>query len=85
MQNQTIAESVRRKDLPLHLQNKFNTDFVRVIYKPDEDVNMPPEEDIKPEFIKAVQESERSVAKGEYFECEDIEDVKKLFREWREE
>ena len=37
MQKQFI-ESVPRNSLPIHIQNKFvNTEYIRVIYEPDED------------------------------------------------
>ena len=54
MQNQ-FTESVHRSVLPEHVRNKLktNAEYFRIIYEPDEEANMPPEEDFTPEFIKA--------------------------------
>ena len=83
MQKQFI-ESVPRNSLPIHIQNKFtNTEYIRVIYEPDEEANMPPEEDFSNKFVKAVKESEESYKRGDFVRCNTREDRLKLFKSWR--
>ena len=86
MQKQFI-ESIPRNSLPIHVRNKFvNTEYVRVIYEPDEEANMPPEEDFTDEFIKAVEKSEEDFKAGRYVECKTKEEFDVLFKSiWNEE
>jgi len=79
MQNQ-IIESVHRSVLPRHVREKLReAEYVRIIYEPDEEANMPPEEDFKPEFIKLVKESEKDFQEGRYVSFETREEENKFF------
>jgi len=86
MQNQ-IIESVHRSALPKHVREQFNeTEYFRIIYEPDEDFNMPPEEDFKPEFIKLVEESKKDFKEGNCVHCKTKEESAALFKSlWNEE
>ena len=81
MQTQFI-ESIHRSVLPEHVRNKLKIDaeYFRVIYEVDEEANLPPEEECAPEFIKAIEESEKDFRKGRYVSFKTREDEKKFFK-----
>jgi len=86
MQNQFI-ESVPRSSLPTRIQNKLaETKYVRVIYEVDEESNMPPEKDIRPEFMKMLEESEKDIKDGDFVCCRTKKETDALFESiWNED
>ena len=60
------------------MQNQFT--------EPDEEANMPPEEDFTPKFIKAVEESEKNFKEGRYVHCKTKEESDAFFEAlWNKE
>mmetsp|Transcript_16842 Transcript_16842/g.7987 ORF Transcript_16842/g.7987 Transcript_16842/m.7987 type:complete len:103 (+) Transcript_16842:251-559(+) len=93
MQKEIFSESVPRQSLPPHVQKKFpKVEVVRVYYEPDHEVEldddgkpMPPASKFSPEFIKALEESEKDIQEGRYTKVNPGDVRKHLDSLWKHE